>query len=106
MNSASRHLAGRLDELAVAPSTGDMALDGDVVRRVGEDHPNLVAGQQPVQHLWDGRITDDEPVVAQPPDVAQTGDRLGLRRRDIVIAALGVADPEADRPRSPAGRSR
>jgi hypothetical protein len=81
----------------------------DIVGRIGEGH----VGELPAEHTLDvgehGRVTAQEPVLIQHPQIARLRDRMVRQRRRLVV--LGQADlalarqqplqlpvPEADQP--------
>jgi hypothetical protein len=70
------HLAGRHGELAVLDraQAANMAVDLHVVRRVGEDHLRPHAPEQVGIGGRGSGIPTDEPVPADLPDIAQSGD--------------------------------
>ena len=75
----ARHLARRHGELAMADlaEPTDIAIDRDVVRRVGEDHFGLLAVHQGRDVSWIERVAADEPMWPEPPDVARAAARSG-----------------------------
>ena len=52
-----------------------MAIDGHVVRRVGEDQLRLRAAQQLGERFWLARIPAEHPVPATLPEIARAADR-------------------------------
>jgi hypothetical protein len=74
------HLARCHLELTVLDRTeaSDMAIDRNIVGSVGEHHPHLLAVQQFGVSGLVASIRADQPVIAEMPEVAEPGDRLGL----------------------------
>ncbi len=66
------HLARRHGELAVAhlARAADVAIDRHIVGRIGEDEVDPLAGEQPLVGGRIARVAAEQPVTAQPPDLA------------------------------------
>ena len=76
-----RHLAGGHGELAVldGAKAADVAGNRHIVGRIGEHHLRPGVAEQLLIGLESGGIAADQAMVADPPDVAQTGDRRASR---------------------------
>ena len=88
----ARHLADAHGELAMAdaPEPADMAIDGDVVGRVGEDEIGAGAVQEMLEAQALTRVPTQQPMPAEEPDIATPGDSFaGLDQgRDLVLTSV------------------
>ena len=102
VKASARHLAGTHGELAMADAAeaADMAIDRDVVGRVGEHEIGALALQQPIEARQIAGIAAEQPVAPELPDVARPGHgRSGsvTCERDLVLGLTlaGRAKPRA-----------
>src|SRR5690606_28486155 len=80
-----RHVSRSHGELAVADlaKTADMAVDGHVIGRVGEDQLRLAAVQKTVINIRIGGIAAGQPVFSDLPDIADLCEgRSVINERD------------------------
>ena len=88
------HLPGGHGELAVrdAAQAAGMPGDRDVVGRIGEDHPGLLARHQGGEHGWVAHIATDQPVRPELPDLTPVdpgGSGVGQGVVGRIIRLLG-----------------
>ncbi|WP_309628293.1 hypothetical protein [Brevundimonas sp.] len=83
----------------------DVAGDRHIVWRVGEDDPDLLSAEQPLEAGGIGGVAAEQPTVAQPPEVADPADRLiGQGGVLTVIAAVAAENDAVDLGRGEAGQ--
>ena len=82
-----RHLARAHDELAMLDPAAahDVAIDGDVVGRIGEDHVGLSSTHQTLDVIPAAGTATQDPVQAELPEVAELRDRC-FRLTELVLA--------------------
>jgi len=79
-----------------------MTRDRYVVRWIGEDHLRLGAVEQPSVGVWVGRVTADQAVLADAPDIARARDWWavsnlgGLVGRVRFLVGIKLADQDVD----------
>ena len=100
MNLRFGHLARGHGEFPMTrtASAADVAVDGYVVGRVGEDHLGDLAVQQVVIGGRPGRIRTQQPVPAEPPQITGTGDRRRVvdRRQPVGLVLVPGAVESGD----------
>jgi hypothetical protein len=72
-----------------APETADMTVDRHVVGRVAEYEIGLVALHQPAERCFVARVSADQPMPSQQPDVSRTADCVG-QIPDGLQAIIGI----------------
>src|SRR5690242_7368754 len=69
---AARHCKFAMLDLAMPAS---MAVDGDVIRRVGEDHLRLGTSHQRGEGLWPPSVPAEQAVTATLPQIVDAANR-------------------------------
>src|SRR5688500_5294188 len=82
-----RHLARAHDELAMLDRAAahDVAIDGDVVGRIGEDHVCLSSTHQTLDVIATAGAATQDPVQAELPEITELRDRC-FRLTELVLA--------------------
>ncbi len=86
------HFARGHGEFAMADTAkpGDVAVDGDVVGRIGEDQIGALAAHQRFEILFLAGVAADQPMSSQDPEIAGAADGPRWGRRQIVERVRGL----------------
>lgn len=78
--------------MAHLTEAGDVALDGHVVGRVGEDQLRFGAVEQPTEGLGIAGIAAQKAVLSEQPEIAGLRDRSCRRLRNCVHRINAICD--------------